>query len=109
MFERILSGLAQESLIRLKSVTPYWLAGSGRAVYFALPRQSEKLELRLNKGAGMSRENELFIQPLYVALETGGGHFLLHDGTDSALFFHLGSYDTVAPIAIILIHSLALF
>lgn len=53
IFERILSGLAQESLIRLKSVTPYWLTGSGGAVYCSLPRQSEKLELWLNKCAGM--------------------------------------------------------
>lgn len=51
IFERILSGLAQESLIRLKSVTPYWPTGSGRAVYCVLPRTCEKLELWLNKGA----------------------------------------------------------
>lgn len=42
IFERILSGSAKESLIRLKSVTPYWLTGSGSAVYFAVPSQSEK-------------------------------------------------------------------
>lgn len=75
IFEKIRSGLVQESLIRLKSVTPYWLLGFGSAVYYRLPRQSEKLDLWMNEDARTEAGKKLFNLSLLMAVGTWGCMF----------------------------------